>query len=274
MIREVFTHPANFGKVSFPTVAASGPGVRPYMKGSALRYDDEEETEELDEDTEEVEELDTTLPEYSAEPDRRRGARRGAVAADERGGADGARPRRSPATPAPTLALLERFLPAPPDNVLDAELAAFAAPGDTVLDPWAGTGLDRPPRGRAGHARRCCRPESVRADVGDGPAHRPGASGARCRLRSAGELQACRRSPTSAPRGAICLALRGVSQPGGGRPVHLAPRRGCTGTEDLPMRRLRRIGRRCRGPGRAGRPGRPCQAGHRAAGSRGRGAGR
>ena len=39
------------------------------MKGSALRYDDEEESEELDEDTEEVEELDTTLPEYSAEPE-------------------------------------------------------------------------------------------------------------------------------------------------------------------------------------------------------------
>lgn len=69
MIREVFTHPANFGKLSFPTVAASGPGVRPYMKGSALRYDDDEETEEVDEDSEEVEELDTTLPEYSAEPD-------------------------------------------------------------------------------------------------------------------------------------------------------------------------------------------------------------
>jgi hypothetical protein len=40
----------------------------------------------------------------------------------------------------PTLALLERFLPAPPDNLLDAELTAFAAAGDTVLDPWAGTG--------------------------------------------------------------------------------------------------------------------------------------
>jgi len=40
----------------------------------------------------------------------------------------------------PTLALLERFLPSPADNLLDAELAAFAAPGDTVLDPWAGTG--------------------------------------------------------------------------------------------------------------------------------------
>jgi tetratricopeptide (TPR) repeat protein len=69
IIREVFTHPANFGKVSFPTVASGGGGVRPYMKGSALRYDDEDEVEEADEDTEEVEELDTTLPEYSGEPE-------------------------------------------------------------------------------------------------------------------------------------------------------------------------------------------------------------
>ena len=70
IIREVFTHPANFGKVSFPTVSQSGgAGVRPYMKGSALRYDDEDEVEEADEDSEEVEELDTTLPEYSGEPE-------------------------------------------------------------------------------------------------------------------------------------------------------------------------------------------------------------
>src|SRR6266508_4738199 len=40
----------------------------------------------------------------------------------------------------PGLALLERYFPAPADNILDAELAAFASPGDTVLDPWAGTG--------------------------------------------------------------------------------------------------------------------------------------
>ena len=69
IIREVFTHPANFGKVSFPTVASGGAGVRPYMKGSALRYDDEDEVEEADEESEEVEELDTTLPEYSGEPE-------------------------------------------------------------------------------------------------------------------------------------------------------------------------------------------------------------
>jgi tetratricopeptide (TPR) repeat protein len=70
IIREVFAHPANFGKVSFPgTNAGRAADVRPYMKGSALRYDDEEESEELDEESEEVEELDTSLPEYSAEPE-------------------------------------------------------------------------------------------------------------------------------------------------------------------------------------------------------------
>jgi hypothetical protein len=40
----------------------------------------------------------------------------------------------------PGLALLERYFPSPPDNLIDAELTAFAQPGDTVLDPWAGTG--------------------------------------------------------------------------------------------------------------------------------------
>jgi len=44
-------------------------------------------------------------------------------------------PRRRPG-----LALLERHRPPPADNLLDAELAAHAGPGDTVLDPWAGTG--------------------------------------------------------------------------------------------------------------------------------------
>jgi len=69
IIREVFTHPANYGKVSFPTLGASTSGVRPYMKGTALRYDDDDEEVEADEDAEEVEELDTTLPEYSGEPE-------------------------------------------------------------------------------------------------------------------------------------------------------------------------------------------------------------
>lgn len=70
LVREVFAHPDNFGKVSFPGSVAARPGdVRPYLKGSALRYDDEEESEELDEEQEEVEELDTSLPEYSDEPE-------------------------------------------------------------------------------------------------------------------------------------------------------------------------------------------------------------
>jgi len=69
MIRESFTHPSNFGTVSFPTTGQVGGGVRPYIKGSALRYDDDDESEETDEDSEEVEELDTTLPEFSTEPD-------------------------------------------------------------------------------------------------------------------------------------------------------------------------------------------------------------
>jgi hypothetical protein len=70
IIREVFAHPANFGRVSFPGAAAGRSGdVRPYMKGTALRYDDEDESEEVEEEPEEVEELDTSLPELSSEPD-------------------------------------------------------------------------------------------------------------------------------------------------------------------------------------------------------------
>jgi len=70
IIREVFADPANFGTVSFPGASAGRTGdVRPYMKGTALRYDDEEESEESEEEPEEVEELDTSLPELSSEPD-------------------------------------------------------------------------------------------------------------------------------------------------------------------------------------------------------------
>jgi predicted negative regulator of RcsB-dependent stress response len=70
IIHEAFAHPANFGKVSFPGSATGRPGdIRPYIKGTPLRYDDEEESEEYEEESEEVEELDTSLPEFSAEPD-------------------------------------------------------------------------------------------------------------------------------------------------------------------------------------------------------------
>lgn len=70
IIREVYAHPDNFDKVSFPgSTSARAGGVRPDIRGSALRYDDDEESEEPDEEQEEVEELDTSLPEYSAEPE-------------------------------------------------------------------------------------------------------------------------------------------------------------------------------------------------------------
>lgn len=69
IIREVYADPRNFGKVSFPGAGSRASEVRPYLKGSALRYDDDEEADELDEDSEEVEELDTTLPEFSGEPE-------------------------------------------------------------------------------------------------------------------------------------------------------------------------------------------------------------
>jgi hypothetical protein len=71
IIREVYAHPDNFGKVSFPGSTSARPaGVRPDIRGTALRYDDEgEESEEQEEEPEEVEELDTTLPEFSAEPE-------------------------------------------------------------------------------------------------------------------------------------------------------------------------------------------------------------
>ena len=69
IIREVYADPRNFGKVSFPGLGTRASEVRPYIKGAPLRYDDDEETDELDDDAEEVEELDTTLPEFSGEPE-------------------------------------------------------------------------------------------------------------------------------------------------------------------------------------------------------------
>ena len=71
IIREVFAHRDNFGKVSFPgSAAARGPVTSDRTsRARALRYDDEEESEELEEEPEEVEELDTSLPEFSAEPE-------------------------------------------------------------------------------------------------------------------------------------------------------------------------------------------------------------
>ena len=62
--------PVELREGQLPGQRTARPGdVRPYIKGTPLRYDDEEEAEEYEEETEEVEELDTTLPEFSAEPE-------------------------------------------------------------------------------------------------------------------------------------------------------------------------------------------------------------
>src|ERR687890_486273 len=96
-------------------------------------------------------------------------------------------PRRRPG-----LALLERHRPPPADNLLDAELAAFAAAGDTILDPWAGTGSVA----RPGRARR--------------------------RLHPAGGLATGRCAAQAAHRGALRLSLRDMPASDRGGPVHLA----------------------------------------------------
>ena len=56
----------------------------------------------------------------------------------------------------PGLALLERYFPSPADNQLDAELNSYARAGDTILDPWAGTGWTA--RIPAATARRAVQP--------------------------------------------------------------------------------------------------------------------
>jgi len=51
IIRETFQHPANAGKVSFPT-SVGGEGVRPYMRDSLLRYELEEDDDDFGEEGE------------------------------------------------------------------------------------------------------------------------------------------------------------------------------------------------------------------------------
>ena len=46
ILHETFQHPAQAGKVSFPTRAEAGSGVRPYTKESLLKYTDYEEDDE------------------------------------------------------------------------------------------------------------------------------------------------------------------------------------------------------------------------------------
>ena len=168
-------------------------------------------------------------------------------------------PRRRPG-----LALLERHRPSPADNVLDAELAAFAAPGDTVLDPWAGTGSVA--RRAVGHGMRAvaadASPFSQLAAIAFLNAPDPSVLDA-----AFAQLAGSRRVDVPlqpAHRGALRLALRRLPAARRGRPVHLAARRRRTRPQDLSLRVVRRVGRRARGARRAGRRGRPRQARHRA----------
>lgn len=59
IIREVFQHPSQFGRVSFPARQGGGETIRPYTKESILRYEEAEEDEESEEnDYEESEDED------------------------------------------------------------------------------------------------------------------------------------------------------------------------------------------------------------------------
>ena len=62
IVRETYQHPANYGKVSFPT-AAKVSDLRPYTKGTLIRDDAElEEDLEFDEEPESLEDVGSVLP--------------------------------------------------------------------------------------------------------------------------------------------------------------------------------------------------------------------
>ena len=168
-------------------------------------------------------------------------------------------PRRRPG-----LALLERHRPSPADNVLDAELAAFAAPGDTILDPWAGTGSVA--RRAVGHGMRAvaadASPFSQLAAIAFLNAPDPSVLDA-----AFAQLAGSRKVDVPlqpAHRGALRVALRRLPAADRRRPVHLAPGRRRPRPQDLPLRHVRRVGRRSRGARRTGRRGGSRQARHRA----------
>ena len=159
---------------------------------------------------------------------------------------------------------LERYFPSPADNVLDAELASFAAPGDTILDPWSG-----PAGPRAAPFRTGCgwsRPRPAPS-----PRWRPrrscfprGRGGGR-RVRPARVVAPGGHSAPPAHRGAVRLALPELQPAGGGRGVHLAARRRRAGPQGLSLHGLRHLPRRCRRAGRGRGRGRLRQARARAA---------
>ena len=141
----------------------------------------------------------------------------------------------------PGLALLERYLPAAGRQPARRRARRVRGAGDTVLDPWAGTGWTARRAIAARHAGRVRRSEPVR------PARRPWPS---CRRPDPAVLDAAfaqlvrlaagrRAAATSTSRSCTPRAAH-LPPPRGRRAVHLAPRRGCARTQDLPLRQLRR----------------------------------
>ena len=168
-------------------------------------------------------------------------------------------PRRRPG-----LALLERHRPSPADNVLDAELSAFAAPGDTVLDPWAGTGSVA--RRAVGHGMRAvaadASPFSQLAAIA--LLNAPDASvldAAFAQLAGSRRVDVPLKQHIEELYASRCADLSTADRR---RPVHLAPRRRRAGSQDLPLRLVRCVDRRPRGACRARGRGGSRQARHRA----------
>ena len=144
----------------------------------------------------------------------------------------------------PGLALLERYFPSPADNQLDAELASYRARRRHHPRSMGRHRLDRAPRGRGRHAGGGRRSEPLRPAGRAGLPAGPRAGRHRCRLRPADRLAPRRRAAAPAHRGAVRHALRHLPAAGGRRAVHLAPRRGSAGPQDLPLRELRHRHRR------------------------------
>ena len=250
IIRETFAHPDNFGKVSFPGSTAGRPAdVRPDIRGSALRYDDEGGERGARGGSRRRSRSSTPASRSSPpSPSSKRSCsrnRRSPMGEAQRKRLDHVvLPRRLPG-----LALLERYFPSPADNQLDAELTSYARSRRHHPRSVGRHRLDRASRGRGRHAGGGRRSEPLRPAGGAGLPAGPGAGRHRCRLRPAGRLAPRRRAAAPAHRGAVRHALRDLPAAGGRRAVHLAPRRRRTGAQDLPLRELRHRHRRA---GRAG----------------------
>ena len=164
----------------------------------------------------------------------------------------------------PGLALLDRYHPPPADNQLDAALATFATPGDTVLDPWAGTGWTARRAVAAGMRAVAADPSPFAQMAAIALLTAPGPAvldAAFAQLAGSRRVDVPLRQHIEELYATRCAACR---RPGRGRAVRLAARRRCARPEDLSLRGVRPLARRSRGAVRAGRRGRSRQARDRA----------